>query len=215
MRLLPHACASRSFSQQDVLVPWHLGDQHAQEQHMHEAGHLEDGEMGGNLGGKGMSDEDMAAREASQVPGGHADRELLVHDSSTDSPARPGLGSELASQAIVMATQDHPRCRGEVESALPPPPPLKHGGSPVSDQGPPNETAWARKEGSSAPAPRAARHGVRLDGVAGARGSVVYQRYCHVYAEGELEALVRRVEGLRVLDSFYDKSNWCVLAERC
>ncbi|CAM9734586.1 unnamed protein product, partial [Ectocarpus sp. 12 AP-2014] len=45
-------------------------------------------------------------------------------------------------------------------------------------------------------------------------GSVVYQRYCHVYAEGELEGLVERVDGLRLVESYYDRSNWCVVAER-
>lgn len=59
------------------------------------------------------------------------------------------------------------------------------------------------------------RHGVRVDPVAGAgNGSVVYQRYCHVYVEGELDELIGKVEGLRLLTSYYDRSNWCVLAER-
>lgn len=66
-----------------------------------------------------------------------------------------------------------------------------------------------------APTPSAPRHGVRIDGVAGgAGGSVVYQRYCHVYAEGELEGLFEKVDGLRVVESYYDRSNWCVVAER-
>ncbi|CAM9156654.1 unnamed protein product [Ectocarpus sp. 13 AM-2016] len=68
--------------------------------------------------------------------------------------------------------------------------------------------------GVVAPTPTAPRHGVRVDGVAGTAGSVVYQRYCHVYAEGELEGLVERVDGLRLVESYYDRSNWCVVAER-
>lgn len=68
--------------------------------------------------------------------------------------------------------------------------------------------------GVVAPTPTAPRHGVRVDGVAGTAGSVVYQRYCHVYAEGELEGLVERVTGLRVVESYYDRSNWCIVAER-
>ncbi|CAM9560947.1 unnamed protein product [Ectocarpus fasciculatus] len=68
--------------------------------------------------------------------------------------------------------------------------------------------------GVAAPTPTAPRHGVRVDGVAGTAGSVVYQRYCHVYAEGELEGLVERVDGLRLVESYYDRSNWCVVAER-
>ena len=66
----------------------------------------------------------------------------------------------------------------------------------------------------SAPTPSVPRHGVRIDGVAGAGVSVVYQRYCHMYAEGELKGLVESVDGLRVVESYYDRSNWCIVAER-
>eukprot|EP00903_Cladosiphon_okamuranus_P021891 g20124.t2 len=68
---------------------------------------------------------------------------------------------------------------------------------------------------SCAPTPTAPRHGVRMNATDGSgAGSVVYQRYCHVYAEGELEGLVERVDGLRLVESYYDRSNWCVVAER-
>lgn len=39
-------------------------------------------------------------------------------------------------------------------------------------------------------------------------------RYCHVYRKGELSALVAAVPGMRVITSYYDTSNWCVVAER-
>lgn len=74
--------------------------------------------------------------------------------------------------------------------------------------------ARGEAERVSAPTPNAPRHGVRVDAVAGTGGSVVYQRYCHVYAEGELEGLVEKVDGLRLIESYYDRSNWCVVAER-
>lgn len=74
--------------------------------------------------------------------------------------------------------------------------------------------ARGEAERVSAPTPNAPRHGVRVDAVAGTGGSVVYQRYCHVYAEGELEGLVEKVDGLRLVESYYDRSNWCVVAER-
>lgn len=51
-------------------------------------------------------------------------------------------------------------------------------------------------------------NGVLLDN---AKGAVVYQRYYHLFAPGELEALVARVAGVQLLDSFYDRSNWCVV----
>ena len=40
--------------------------------------------------------------------------------------------------------------------------------------------------------------------------TVVYQRYCHVYKEGELEALFERVSGCEVVASYFDFGNWCV-----
>jgi alkylated DNA repair protein alkB family protein 8 len=49
---------------------------------------------------------------------------------------------------------------------------------------------------------------LRLDA---AKGAVVLQRYYHLFEEGELDGLVRAVPTLRVLDSFYDRSNWCVV----
>jgi hypothetical protein len=47
-----------------------------------------------------------------------------------------------------------------------------------------------------------------------ASDSLVLQRYCHVFAQGELESLAARLQGLRVLDSGYDKGNWHVQLER-
>jgi alkylated DNA repair protein alkB family protein 8 len=42
----------------------------------------------------------------------------------------------------------------------------------------------------------------------------IFQRYYHVFEEGELEGLVEQVEELRVVHSYYDQGNWCVIAER-
>jgi len=42
----------------------------------------------------------------------------------------------------------------------------------------------------------------------------VLQRYYHVFAEGELEALVGKVPGLEVKDRFFDHANWCVVARK-
>lgn len=47
-----------------------------------------------------------------------------------------------------------------------------------------------------------------------AKKSVVYQRYYHVFKEGELETLVQQHPGLRVVNSYYDKENWCVQIQR-
>lgn len=42
----------------------------------------------------------------------------------------------------------------------------------------------------------------------------VLQRYCHVYEKGELEALWMTFKGIRVVESYYDASNWCVVVEK-
>eukprot|EP00054_Salpingoeca_dolichothecata_P000608 m.17148 g.17148 ORF g.17148 m.17148 type:complete len:491 (-) comp10988_c0_seq1:54-1526(-) len=46
------------------------------------------------------------------------------------------------------------------------------------------------------------------------KDAVVYRRYCHVYKKGELEHIVSQIANIRVVESFYDTSNWCVIAEK-
>jgi len=45
-------------------------------------------------------------------------------------------------------------------------------------------------------------------------GLLTYQRYCHVYKEGELENLCRSIPGCRLVDRGFDRSNWFVELER-
>lgn len=40
--------------------------------------------------------------------------------------------------------------------------------------------------------------------------TVVYKRYYHVFKKGELEDLVMDIEGLKIIESYYDHANWCV-----
>lgn len=47
-----------------------------------------------------------------------------------------------------------------------------------------------------------------------ANGSVVFQRFCHVYKEGELEELIGKVHGCSVVEAGFDKSNWFILIEK-
>ncbi|GFQ02807.1 alkylated DNA repair protein alkb homolog 8 [Phtheirospermum japonicum] len=44
--------------------------------------------------------------------------------------------------------------------------------------------------------------------------AVVYDRYYHVFGEGELERLVCGVDGAVIVDRFYDKSNWCIILKK-
>lgn len=41
-----------------------------------------------------------------------------------------------------------------------------------------------------------------------------FLRYYHVFEEGELEALCKRVDGVRICSSYYDQGNWCALIEK-
>ena len=47
-----------------------------------------------------------------------------------------------------------------------------------------------------------------------AKGTVVFKRYYHLFDEHELDSLVLQVPGVCILDSFYDKSNWCVVYQK-
>lgn len=44
--------------------------------------------------------------------------------------------------------------------------------------------------------------------------NVVFQRFCHVYKEGELESLINKIPNCRVVESGFDKSNWFIMIEK-
>uniref|UniRef100_G1R6H7 tRNA (carboxymethyluridine(34)-5-O)-methyltransferase ALKBH8 n=2 Tax=Nomascus leucogenys TaxID=61853 RepID=G1R6H7_NOMLE len=44
--------------------------------------------------------------------------------------------------------------------------------------------------------------------------SPVFHRYYHVFREGELEAACRTVSDVRILQSYYDQGNWCVILQK-
>ncbi|WCJ44563.1 tRNA (carboxymethyluridine(34)-5-O)-methyltransferase [Euphorbia peplus] len=46
------------------------------------------------------------------------------------------------------------------------------------------------------------------------KGAVVYNRYYHVFSEGELERLATGLKNAVVVDRFFDKSNWCIVLEK-
>ena len=45
------------------------------------------------------------------------------------------------------------------------------------------------------------------------KGLVVFQRYCHMYREGEMDDLVRQVPGVRLVESGYESGNHFVIFE--
>lgn len=46
------------------------------------------------------------------------------------------------------------------------------------------------------------------------KGQLVFQRYCHVYRQGELEALCEEVGGCAIVETGWDKGNWTVLLKK-
>lgn len=80
------------------------------------------------------------------------------------------------------------------------------GSAPAAATGPAGSAGAA-----AAPAAAATGPAVKLDS---AKGAVVLQRFYHLFEAGELEGLVGRLPGCRVVDSYYDRSNWCVVFER-
>lgn len=46
------------------------------------------------------------------------------------------------------------------------------------------------------------------------KNTLVFQRYYHLFAPGELQGLVDKVPGVSVVDCFYDRDNWCVVFQK-
>ncbi|XP_078258623.1 tRNA (carboxymethyluridine(34)-5-O)-methyltransferase alkbh8 [Rhinoraja longicauda] len=59
----------------------------------------------------------------------------------------------------------------------------------------------------------------RADGVSALPPDVkehaVYHRFYHVFSDGELENLCRGISNIRIVQSYYDQGNWCVIIEKC
>ncbi|XP_078078169.1 tRNA (carboxymethyluridine(34)-5-O)-methyltransferase ALKBH8 isoform X2 [Mustelus asterias] len=42
----------------------------------------------------------------------------------------------------------------------------------------------------------------------------VFHRYYHVFSDGELENICRSISNIRIMQSYYDQGNWCVIIEK-
>ena len=47
------------------------------------------------------------------------------------------------------------------------------------------------------------------------KGLVVFQRYCHLYRKGEMEAIVERVDNVTLVESGYESGNYFVILQVC
>ena len=56
--------------------------------------------------------------------------------------------------------------------------------------------------------------GVAVGRVDREKGTVVYERYYHLFREPELRALARGVPGVAAVRTFYDKDNWCLVMSK-
>lgn len=196
---IPFICgARRSFAAQDVLVPWHLADHHTQDRDTSINSGIDD-ETTDRLE-QSTSDTNGVQHPPPKRPFPEENGSLVR--SSAPPPSDGGNATAPCGNAGSDQMQ-HSRDSSR-DSAL-----RKPGLRGVAES-----KSGEADEVVSAPTPSAPKHGVRVDGLAGGGGSVVYQRYCHVYVEGELEGLVESVDGLRLIESYYDRSNWCVVAER-
>ena len=45
-------------------------------------------------------------------------------------------------------------------------------------------------------------------------GSKTYHRFYHVFEEWELEALIESVNGLTIVETYYDQGNWCAIFKK-
>ena len=69
--------------------------------------------------------------------------------------------------------------------------------------------AQVAKSGQAAPA--GSCRGIHIDNK---KGAVVFSRYYHVFEQFELDRLVEDIPHAKVVESFYDKDNWCVVMQR-
>ena len=42
----------------------------------------------------------------------------------------------------------------------------------------------------------------------------IYKRYYHVFIEGELEKLIDKVQGVKIIKSYFDHANWAIIIEK-
>lgn len=44
--------------------------------------------------------------------------------------------------------------------------------------------------------------------------SQLFHRYYHIFREGELESLCLEIEGCKIVRSYFDQGNWCVIVTK-
>ena len=73
------------------------------------------------------------------------------------------------------------------------------------------EAAAVAARTTSSTEPQTSMPAGRIDA---AKNTIVFDRYYHLFRRGELEDLAAGVLDVAVANSFYDKSNWCMVMQR-
>ena len=128
-----------------------------------------------------------------------------------DQVERLSLEPAVSSEAGVTTAQQHPvaeQCGGAKSGRS------SHGEGASNDYFVPWHLPFHRAEAAlqvlkaEQEQDSAAAGSIRIDNK---KNAVVFSRYYHVYEQFELDQLVQSVPEAEVLDSFYDKDNWCVV----
>ncbi|XP_062983165.1 alkylated DNA repair protein alkB homolog 8 isoform X2 [Elgaria multicarinata webbii] len=73
---------------------------------------------------------------------------------------------------------------------------------------------WHLKDGTKKKAGQAKSHDSLACSTNSHEPSPVFHRYYHVFCEGELELICKRLDCIKVQESYYDQGNWCVVLEK-
>ena len=123
-------------------------------------------------------------------------------------PENQGSKTPASSEADVATAEQQPVCE-ELEGAKP-----SQGKGAGNDYFVPWHLPFHRAEAAlqvlnaEQEHDTAAAGSIRIDNK---KNAVVFSRYYHVFDQFELDQLVQSVPEAEVLDSFYDKDNWCVV----
>ena len=192
----------RQFTEQDVMVPWHLQPRYSsqcgregakkkmnkKQRAMRRKGRVrDDGVMeGSDGGGEGCE----VGRREEGGEGGQAPA-ALCHCENIQSSQQEGVATKSDSSPAPLSTDDELTASCDVKSNSGYREPLQYG----------HTTGHVTTKSD---------HMTNLE----VQGYQTFHRYYHVFQKNELSALFNEVGRVRVIEEFYDHENWCVVAEK-
>ncbi|KAL8191047.1 UNVERIFIED_CONTAM: hypothetical protein K2H54_066959 [Gekko kuhli] len=73
---------------------------------------------------------------------------------------------------------------------------------------------WHLKDGAKKKAEPIESHQPLSNSANWCKPSPVFHRFYHVFCEGELEQVCKSLDCIKVIESYYDQGNWCVVLEK-